>query len=159
MRLTRHFPVQGEPCAHTENLVLIRRTLCSHDNTKRIFLVLQTKLTTISFAPKAKVAHTKKPQPLRNLENNPRCEQHGKLTKMRVVKDFMKANYGRLLFACSSWPLVMTLLLPIPNFLMTSSCILIILDLLPTVSTCDTKRNGLCGKKFAQSCISCDNAK
>ena len=57
--------------------------------------------TTISFSQKTKVTHTKKPQPLGNLQNNPRCEQHGKLGKMRVVKDLMKTKYGRLLFSCS----------------------------------------------------------
>ena len=30
------------------------------------------------------------------------CGEHGKLTKMWVVKDFMKANYGRPFFVCSN---------------------------------------------------------
>ena len=32
---------------------------------------------------------------------HPRCEHHGKLTKMCVVKDLMKADYGRPFFVCS----------------------------------------------------------
>ena len=32
---------------------------------------------------------------------HPRCDKHGRLTKMRVVKDLMKANYGRPFFVCS----------------------------------------------------------
>ena len=31
----------------------------------------------------------------------PRCEKHNKLTKMRIVKDLMKANYGRPFFVCT----------------------------------------------------------
>ena len=31
----------------------------------------------------------------------PRCEKHSKLTKMRVVKDLMKASYGRPFFVCA----------------------------------------------------------
>ena len=36
---------------------------------------------------------TKQPQP--------RCEKHGKLAKMRIVKNLLKANYGRPFFVCS----------------------------------------------------------
>ena len=36
---------------------------------------------------------TKQPQP--------RCEKHGKLEKIRVVKNLLKANYGRPFFVCS----------------------------------------------------------
>mgnify|MGYP002804323653 CR=1 FL=1 len=31
----------------------------------------------------------------------PRCEKHSKWAKMRIVKDLMKANYGRPFFVCS----------------------------------------------------------
>ena len=31
----------------------------------------------------------------------PRCEKHGKLAKMQVVKNFLKSNYGRPFFVCS----------------------------------------------------------
>ena len=31
----------------------------------------------------------------------PRCEKHNKLAKMRVVKDLMKASYGRPFFVCA----------------------------------------------------------
>ena len=30
-----------------------------------------------------------------------RCEKHGKLAKMRVVKNLLKSNYGRPFFVCS----------------------------------------------------------
>ena len=32
---------------------------------------------------------------------HPRCDKHGRLAKMRVVKDLMKASYGRPFFVCS----------------------------------------------------------
>ena len=32
---------------------------------------------------------------------HPRCEKHGKLAKMRVVKNLLKSNYGRPFFVCS----------------------------------------------------------
>ena len=35
----------------------------------------------------------------------PRCEKHNKLAKMRVVKDLMKASYGRPFFVCAERPI------------------------------------------------------
>ena len=32
---------------------------------------------------------------------HPRCEKHGKLAKMHVVKNLLKSNYGRPFFVCS----------------------------------------------------------
>ena len=32
---------------------------------------------------------------------HPRCEKHGKLAKIRVVKNLLKSNYGRPFFVCS----------------------------------------------------------
>ena len=32
---------------------------------------------------------------------HPRCEKHGKLAKMDVVKNLLKSNYGRPFFVCS----------------------------------------------------------
>ena len=32
---------------------------------------------------------------------HPRCEKHGKLAKMHVVKNLLKSNYGRSFFVCS----------------------------------------------------------
>ena len=32
---------------------------------------------------------------------HPCCEKHGKLVKMRVVKNLLKSNYGRPFFVCS----------------------------------------------------------
>ena len=32
---------------------------------------------------------------------HPRCEKHGKLAKIRVVKNLLKPNYGRPFFVCS----------------------------------------------------------
>ena len=34
-------------------------------------------------------------------QSHPRCEKHGKLAKMRVVKNLLKSNYGRPFFVCS----------------------------------------------------------
>ena len=34
-------------------------------------------------------------------QSHPRCEKHGKLAKMHVVKNLLKSNYGRPFFVCS----------------------------------------------------------
>ena len=34
-------------------------------------------------------------------QSQPRCEKHSKLPKMRIVKNLLKANYGRPFFVCS----------------------------------------------------------
>ena len=80
-----------------------RRTLCSIDNGKRILLVLQSNPSCNFFCSKdesyryekatAVWKSTKQPQP--------RCEKHGKLAKMHVVKNLLKSNYGRPFFVCS----------------------------------------------------------
>ena len=61
-------------------------------------------LAATSFAQKTKATHMKKPLLLGNLQNNhilARCEKHGKLAKMHVVKNLLKSNYGRPFFVCS----------------------------------------------------------
>ena len=60
-------------------------------------------LAAISFAQKMKATYTKKQQPLGNLQNNLilAAKKHGKLAKMRVVKNLLKSNYGRPFFVCS----------------------------------------------------------
>ena len=35
-------------------------------------------------------------------QTHPRCEKHNKLAKMHVVKDLLKATYGRPFFVCSN---------------------------------------------------------
>ena len=55
------------------------------------------------FAQRMKAAYTKKQQPRGNLQNNLilAAKKHGKLAKMRVVKNLLKSNYGRPFFVCS----------------------------------------------------------
>ena len=82
--------LDGEPCAHTTtqkgsfwfcNQKPSCNFFCSEDESY------------LNEKGAAAWKSTKQPQP--------RCEKHGKLTKMRVVKYLMKANYGRSFFVCS----------------------------------------------------------
>ena len=69
-------------------------------------------LAATSFAPKMTSTYTKKLLRLGKptKQPQPHCESHNKLAKMHVVKDLMKANYGRPFFVrsdqsnpCSFW--------------------------------------------------------
>ena len=56
-------------------------------------------LAATSFAPRMKATHTKKTLLFGNL--HPCCEKHGKLAKIRAVKNLLKSNNGRPFFICS----------------------------------------------------------
>ena len=82
--------LHGEPCAHTTtqkgsfwfcNQNPSCNLFCSEDES-----YLYEKVT-------AAWKSTKQP--------HPRCEKHGKLAKMHVVKNLLKSNYGRPFFVCS----------------------------------------------------------
>ena len=86
-----------------QNEVLTRRTLCSLNNAKRIFWFCNQNPSCNFFCSKdesylyekAAAAWKSTKQP------HPRCEKHGKLVKMRVVKNLLKSSYGRPFFVCS----------------------------------------------------------
>ena len=82
--------LHGEPCAHSTaqkgsfwscNQNPSCYFLCSNDESY--------------LYEKAAAAWKYKKQP------HPRCEKHGKLAKMHVVKNLLKSNYGRPFFVCS----------------------------------------------------------
>ena len=87
-----------QPSAYTENLVL------NQQHRTDLFGSAIKALAATSFARRMKATHMKKPQPPGNRatkQPHPRCEKHGKLAKMHVVKNLLKSNYGRPFFVCS----------------------------------------------------------
>ena len=90
-------------CLKSEDEVLTRRTLCSFNYSCTSFWYCNQNPSCNFFCSedvsylyeKALTAWKCTEQP------QPRCEKHNKLAKMRIVKDLMKANYGRPFFVCA----------------------------------------------------------
>ena len=55
------------------------------------------------FAQRTKATYTKKATAAwkSTKQPHPRCKKHGKLAKIRVVKNLLKSKYGRPFFVCS----------------------------------------------------------
>ena len=82
--------LHGEPCAHT-NTQKVSFWFCNQNPSCKFFC---SEDESYLYEKAIAVWKTTKPP-------HPRCEKHGKLTKMCVVKNLMKANYGRPFFVCS----------------------------------------------------------
>ena len=86
--------LHGEPCAHstTENGSF---WFCNQARSCNFFC---------SFGPENEAKLFEKAIAAWKATNTtqPICYEHGKFTKMCVVKDLMKANYGRPFFVCSN---------------------------------------------------------
>ena len=84
--------------------MLTRRTLCSINNGKKEPFGSAIKaLAATLFAQRTKATHTKEAAAVwkSTKQPHPHCEKHDKLAKIRVVKNLLKANYGRPFFVCS----------------------------------------------------------
>ena len=85
--------LHGEPCAHTTT-----------DKGSFWFCNQVRSCNFCSFAPENEAKLFEKAITAWKATNTtqPICHEHGKLTKMCVVKDLLKANYGRPFFVCSN---------------------------------------------------------